>query len=1173
MVTELVMSCVKEDDLDFPPIPPGFEGFTSFSSQRVENKDNAISYSIPLNVKSEPSNSEPDRDGEGKKPSLRRHRPSINYGQMDISSDGESDCEQISPTPRPCLPKGVVRGCPECQTCQKVTARWRPEAPSRPELEEVPAFYPNEEEFQDPIKYIEQIRAKAEAYGICRIIPPPSWKPTCLLKEKSIWEHSKFATRIQRVDKLQNRGPTGILSKLREHLRKKRRRCSGMGEICRHSVSDLLVPVEAGFGFEPGPEFTLEAFQRYAEDFKVQYFRRTEENLCTGINSTQLPEKWEPSVETLEGEYWRMVEKPAEEIEVLYGADLETGVFGSGFPKVSSLGSSVDRYVKSGWNLNNLSRLPGSVLSYESADISGVQVPWLYIGMCFSSFCWHVEDHHLYSLNYLHFGAPKVWYGVPGKAATNLEQAMRKHLPDLFEEQPDLLHKLVTQLSPTVLKSEGVPVYRCIQNPGEFVLTFPRAYHSGFNCGFNCAEAVNVAPLDWFPHGQNAVELYREQGRKTTISHDKLLLGAAREAVKAHWELNFLRKDNDDNSKLKDICGKDGVLANSLQARVRMEEQRRELLYKSSKVFKMESGFDATTERECSICFFDLHLSAAGCRCSSDRFTCLVHAKQLCSCAWADKFFLLRYETSELNLLLEAVGGKLSAVYRWARLDLGLALSSEIVESKIDATALSLLSQQQEESFLGGVSLKSEERTTSSSSSFTSDTSSRSLTAETKLSAIGASAQNVKQSRNKLLVKKDGLKLSISGLSTPPHLKQFQKGVSPAQSSTNEKPEVKNSSCRPADVICLSDDEDDESQKVHLPLPDAKRESPVPVDSNEKLSLSHGEESASFACSASTENGCGAKCEVKRMADPEILYHQRLHGSSAITKTGASTAVINSGNWKDDIDVSKRETKVVEEARRIPGNPSCSQSNLDNYYRQKGPRIAKVVRKFNCIVEPLDLGIVLSGKLWCTSQAIFPKGFRSRVRYIEFTDPTNLCFYVSEIIDGGTKGPLFMVSIEHCSSEVFAHVSPIRCWDMVRERVNQEIAKQNKLGKMNLPPLQPPGSLDGLEMFGFTSPTIIQGIEALDKDHICNEYWLSRPLAQVSECSMSKQECREPHGVSSNSNQKYRADGEVVLGGLFKKANMEELHSLLETLGKEMPEFHHSLPVRLIREEIQNRSR
>lgn len=56
----------------------------------------------------------------------------------------------------------------------------------------------------------------------------------------------------------------------------------------------------------------------------------------------------------------------------------------------------------------------------------------------------HVEDHHLYSLNYLHWGDPKIWYGVPGTHASALEAAMKKHLPDLFEEQPYLLHELVS---------------------------------------------------------------------------------------------------------------------------------------------------------------------------------------------------------------------------------------------------------------------------------------------------------------------------------------------------------------------------------------------------------------------------------------------------------------------------------------------------------------------------------------------------------------------------------------------------------------------------------------------------------------------------------------------------------------------------------------------------------
>lgn len=96
-------------------------------------------------------------------------------------------------------------------------------------------------------------------------------------------------------------------------------------------------------------------------------------------------------------------------------------------------------------------------------------------------------------------------------------------------------------------------------------MTFPRAYHSGFNSGFNCAEAVNVAPVDWLPHGQIAVELYREQGRRTTISHDKLLLGAAREAVRAHWELNLQKRNTLDNLRWNNVCGKDGVLARAFK--------------------------------------------------------------------------------------------------------------------------------------------------------------------------------------------------------------------------------------------------------------------------------------------------------------------------------------------------------------------------------------------------------------------------------------------------------------------------------------------------------------------------------------------------------------------------------------------------------------------------------
>ncbi|KAL7588363.1 hypothetical protein Lser_V15G35744 [Lactuca serriola] len=987
MGTELIRHHVKEENMEIPSIPPGFESLTAFSLKRVDNSSQTTKDEPGVNY----------IDDEDVRRSIKR-RPWINHGRTDTTSEDESDSKQ-NQTSGAQLPKGVVRGCEDCSNCQKVIARWHPGEARMPDLLDAPVFHPSEEEFEDTLKYIASIREKAEPYGICRIVPPPSWKPPCPLKEKTVWESSKFSTRIQRIDKLQNRDSLKKIFTPNYHKKRKQRKCSKA--VSDNNSSPVEPEAGFGFGFEPGPQFTLKEFEKYADDFKNQYFMKNNNS--------------EPSVETIEGEYWRMVEKPSEQVEVLYGADLETGTFGSGFPKESNQiqiqiqipGGPHEKFVRSGWNLNNLPRLPGSVLSYESSDISGVLVPWLYIGMCFSSFCWHVEDHHLYSMNYMHFGASKLWYGVPGKDAIKLEAAMRKNLPDLFAEQPDLLHKLVTQLSPSILKSEGVPVFRCVQNPGEFILTFPRAYHSGFNCGFNCAEAVNVAPVDWLPHGQNAIELYREHARKTSISHDKLLLGASRDAVKAHWELNLLRRNTPSNLKWKDVCGKDGVLSKALKARVEMERVRREFHCKGSQVLKMEESFDDKSERECSVCFFDLHLSAAGChRCSPVKYSCLNHAKQFCSCSSASKFFLFRHDINDLSILVEALEGKLSSIYRWAKLDLGLSLSSYVVAKDDDDSS-----------------------------------------------------------------------------QIPPG----HNGNSTYTNITPEKPSKP--SCMATDTVILVSDDEDEGEGESPPLADM---------------------------------------ESTRGSHPET---------------------VNIPNPVKSEDVSNiKETGV------------CGQNSLDRYYRQKGPRMAKVVRRINCNPEPLDFGVVQSGHSWCDARAIYPKGFRSRVKYISILDPTDMCYYISEIQDGGHDRPLFMVSLEDCENEVFIHLSAVRCWDMVRERVNNEISKQHKLGRSKLPPLQPPGSLDGMEMFGFLSPSILQRFQSMDRNRVSREYWESRPFHS------------DDNGdLNTNTNTNTGGDDASLMVSLFEKGSLEELNMLVSVLVKGNSTADWTQLQTLVSEEIQKR--
>ena len=105
-------------------------------------------------------------------------------------------------------------------------------------------------------------------------------------------------------------------------------------------------------------------------------------------------------------------------LRVEYAADLPASKFGSGFPTTDSFKSRDDcfNYSTSFYNLNNIYKSPSSlfgIVSNKNEHISGVTIPWLYMGMLFSTFCWHVEDLWLNSINYNHKGSVKTWYVVP----------------------------------------------------------------------------------------------------------------------------------------------------------------------------------------------------------------------------------------------------------------------------------------------------------------------------------------------------------------------------------------------------------------------------------------------------------------------------------------------------------------------------------------------------------------------------------------------------------------------------------------------------------------------------------------------------------------------------------------------------------------------------------------
>ncbi|KAI0397147.1 hypothetical protein F5Y17DRAFT_12407 [Xylariaceae sp. FL0594] len=186
--------------------------------------------------------------------------------------------------------------------------------------------------------------------------------------------------------------------------------------------------------------------------------------------------------EELERIYWKTLTYAPP----LYGADV--------------LGTLFDDSTEC-WNLNKLPNL----LDVLGTKVPGVNTAYLYLGMWKATFAWHLEDVDLYSINYLHFGAPKQWYSISQGDARRFEAAMKSIWPTDAKACDQFLRHKAFLISPSHLQQYfNIKVNKCVSYPGEFVVTYPYGYHSGYNLGYNCAEAVNFALDSWLPMGKIA---------------------------------------------------------------------------------------------------------------------------------------------------------------------------------------------------------------------------------------------------------------------------------------------------------------------------------------------------------------------------------------------------------------------------------------------------------------------------------------------------------------------------------------------------------------------------------------------------------------------------------------------------------------------------------------------
>lgn len=169
------------------------------------------------------------------------------------------------------------------------------------EIEEVKTYYPTEEQFAEPMKYIEYLNAveKASKYGIVKIVPPKSFRPPLAFDQFS---KAKLPTRYQVLQDLSQGKP----------------------------------------------------FDQNSEGHTFPDFVAISRELEEGDKCETPEDYWK-----IEKDYWNMVENQVgPRMRVQYAADLNVKQFGSGFgckdqnPRLAD--HRAKQYLDHPWNLSNL---------------------------------------------------------------------------------------------------------------------------------------------------------------------------------------------------------------------------------------------------------------------------------------------------------------------------------------------------------------------------------------------------------------------------------------------------------------------------------------------------------------------------------------------------------------------------------------------------------------------------------------------------------------------------------------------------------------------------------------------------------------------------------------------------------------------------------------------------
>ncbi|KAM5171903.1 lysine-specific demethylase 5C-like [Mantella aurantiaca] len=179
----------------------------------------------------------------------------------------------------------------------------------------------------------------------------------------------------------------------------------------------------------------------------------------------------------------------------------------------------------------------------------------------------------------------------------------------------EYLNKLGLDVALRETESPVFQVVRTNQCAGEFVITFPRAYHSGFNQGYNFAEAVHVCTADWLTAGRKCIEHYRHLRRYCIFSHEELMCKMA--ACPERLDLS-----------LAAAIHKEMLLLLQEERRLRKALMERGVTEAEREAFELLPD----DKRQCQKCKTTCFLSTLACYSCPQGLVCLYHIGDLCQC-------------------------------------------------------------------------------------------------------------------------------------------------------------------------------------------------------------------------------------------------------------------------------------------------------------------------------------------------------------------------------------------------------------------------------------------------------------------------------------------------------------------------------------------------------------